>query len=60
MFTSFPPSFGAQRLEMLLIFRPKHGADTTLPAPPKSSNRQFVLNPHRQLTLRIASPDSVD
>ncbi|KAJ5023175.1 hypothetical protein J3E74DRAFT_294439 [Bipolaris maydis] len=60
VFTSFPPSFGAQRPEMLLIFRPKHGADTTLPAPPKSSNRQFVLNPHRQLTLRIASPDSVD
>ncbi|EMD59257.1 hypothetical protein COCSADRAFT_347799 [Bipolaris sorokiniana ND90Pr] len=34
VFTSFPPSFGAQGPEMLLIFRPKRGADTTLPAPP--------------------------
>ncbi|XP_014561909.1 hypothetical protein COCVIDRAFT_33141 [Bipolaris victoriae FI3] len=34
VFTSLPPSFGAQGPEMLLIFRPKRGADTTLPAPP--------------------------
>ncbi|EUC48947.1 hypothetical protein COCMIDRAFT_33622 [Bipolaris oryzae ATCC 44560] len=34
VFTSFPPSFGGHGPEMLLIFRPKHGADTTSPAPP--------------------------